>query len=100
MAFNTRQANFVAEVRDACADARDLYGRLYNLKESFAEEFATPQENDLSLMTDELAAWGLTYTNMVVACNQFMTYFVNFWDGNAVTTREYGKDARRVASNE
>jgi hypothetical protein len=43
---------------------------------------------------------GLDCTSIVIACEEFMTQFVNFWEGSAVATREYGKDARRVANNE
>lgn len=173
MTFNTRQANIIAEGRDICKDAKDLYGRMYNYKESFAEEFATSQDNaldelegnttvdgdsasgqavlnvasttgfragdniiihkggsreetgiidtvgsgTLTLTTnliythnavdaDEVRTMGalydlgLSYTTIVTAVNQFMTNYVNFWTGDAVSTREYGKDARAFASNQ
>ena len=45
MALNTRQANFLARVKGTCKTARNLYEDVKSLKESFAEEFATSQDN-------------------------------------------------------
>ena len=173
MSFNTRQANFIALVKDACKEARELYGKIFNLKESFTEEFSTAQDNALDILEGSttvdadsasgqtvlnvasttnfkaeqeiiidkggdkeetaeidtvgsgtliltenllythtavdadtvqtmgsLYEWGVSYTAIATACNQFMQNYVDFWTGEAVPTREYGADARRVASNE
>ena len=43
---------------------------------------------------------GLDYSSIETALVEFLTQFVNFWEGSAVATREYGIDARRVANNE
>lgn len=173
MALNTRQANFLAKVKSQCRIAKDLYEELLSLKESFTEEFASTQDNDLEAIehsttvdadsasgqvalnvastvgfklednividkggdkeefatietigdgvlnltsnliythtavdadtvatVGDLCALGLSYSAIATACNQFMNQYVNFWEGSAVATREYGKDARRVANNE
>ena len=171
--MNTRQVNIIAEGRDICKAARDLYGRMYNYKESFAEEFATSQDNSLDILEGDttvngdsasgqavlniastigfragdsiiihkggsreetgiidtvgsgtvtlttnliythnavdadtvrtmgpLYDLGLSYAIISAAVNQFMANYVNFWAGNAVATREYGKDARAFANNQ
>ena len=97
--MNTRQANFIGDVRDVCQQAMDLYGKIYNLRESFMEEFSTGKDNDLSLLVDELADWGLNYDALVETCNQFFRGYTNFWEGADIATRQYGKSARRVASD-
>lgn len=173
MAFNTRQVNFIARVKELAKDMQDIYGRAFNLKESFTEEFASAQDNDLDLIESEsvvdadsasgqviiniasvtgfkagdsiiidkggvreevsiietvgsgaltltanllythtsgdgdavetmgpLYDLGLDYAAIATVCNQPMTQFVNFWAGDAVNTREYGNDVRRVVNNE
>ena len=175
MESNTRQANYIARVREACKTSRELYEIVQELKKSFDEEFGTDKNNSLNAlegdttvnedsnsgtkdlnvasvigfrvddfiiinkggsreeigeiasidyddgiltlddnlefthtavdadtvqMTGSLYEWGLNYSSIEKACNQFMTQYMNFWEGSAVSTREYGADARRVASNE
>ena len=65
----------------------------------FVEEFATTQDNalDTTATASDLAAMGLSYAVIGSAINQGFVGLINFWEGNAVTTREYGKDIRRIA---
>jgi hypothetical protein len=100
VALNTRQTNFIAQVRNACKDAESLNNIFFSLSESFKEEFATGKDNDLSLLSAELAEWGLTFGSIEKSCGQLMAEYVDFWQGGEVTPREYGKIARRVADNQ
>ena len=43
---------------------------------------------------------GLDYVSIETSLTEYLTQFINFWEGNGVATREYGKDARRIANNE
>ena len=171
--MNTRQTNFIATLGWVCREFQALYGKAFNLKESFSEEFASNQDNALdelegntkvninstsgqpvlnvadtkgfkigqTIIIDEggkreevkeiltiglgtltlttnldyahtasqadivrtmgyLYNLGLTYAAISTACNQVLTNFVNFWVGDAVATREYGNDTRRIANNQ
>jgi DUF438 domain-containing protein len=100
MAFNTRQANYVANVRLLGKRARELAKDLREHRQTFQEEFQTGRDNDLSVMATELAEWGITYDAIQQFCNLFGNGFNNFWENESVTTREYGKFARRIANNE
>ena len=97
MAFNDRQKVFINRIqKEMSRAANELYSVCYELKESFQEEFATGQDNDLSVKEDELLDLGLTYTDVLAAVNLFGSAYVNLWVGDAVATRQYGKDVRRV----
>ena len=173
MELNNRQAYFIAELADACLKGQEIYVYAKRLLKSFAEEFATTQNNALDVIEGEttvnadsnsgqkdlgvvstigfavgdsiiidkggarheiaeiasidvdnlnlvdqlqfthtaaqadpvqgmgaIHTLGLDYASLVIACNYYLTQFINFWEGNAVATREYGKDARRIANNE
>lgn len=97
MAFNSREEQFVQDVRTIGQAFQILYGKAFRLKESFAEEFKSSQDNALDEHTTELAALGIEYADIQVFCEQVCVNYNNFWLGNSVGTREYGKDARRVA---
>lgn len=98
MALNTRQADFLNEIIQASDEVQSVYKKIKELEQHFAEEFATAQDNALddAGVTTDLAAMGLTYAVIGSAINQGFTGLINFWEGNAVTTREYGKDIRRI----
>ena len=100
--LNTRQSEFIRGLKESAEDMIKAYGKLKQLGESFDEEFSTGQDNDLSLSTleDALSAQGLDYTAIQTAINQGVDNYINFFEGSAVTTREYGKDLRRVADQQ
>lgn len=97
MAFNNREEQFVYDLQILAKEFVTLYGKAFRLKESFAEEFKTGQENALSDHTTDLAVLGIDYADVQAFCEQVCINYDNFWLGSAVGTREYGKDARRVA---
>lgn len=100
MALNTRQTNFIGRLKAVCESIRELYGEAFNLRQSFQEEFSSGKDNDLEVMITELASVGLTYDALVGVCNQCFLGYTDFFEGNAVTTREYGRLARRIANNQ
>ena len=99
MALNERQSEFLSEIKNASNDLQNTYKKFKELEQHFAEEFATTQDNalDVAGVVDDLTAMGLTYTVIATAINQGYINLINFWEGNAVATREYGKDVRRIA---
>lgn len=98
MAFNTRQANFIADLQQYSKAAKDLYEASLNLNQQFLEEFDAGDDNDLSVMTTELDEWGLTFDAIDRLCRQFTAGVMAFWKNEPVTQREYGRYARRVGN--
>jgi hypothetical protein len=99
MALNTRQHNFLSRLQHACSLGVQLAQVAPEIKQQFDEEFATGQDNALSDNEADLEALGLSSSDITSAVNQFIDNgYTNMWDGSAVSTREYGKDCRRVAS--
>lgn len=100
MALNERQSVFISEIKSVSNDMQNAYQKIKELAEHFDEEFATNQDNalDNAGVTSDLTAMGLDYSAITAAINQGFDNFINFWEGNAVNTREYGKDIRRIAN--
>jgi hypothetical protein len=59
----------------------------------------TAVQGDSVRVMGPLYVRGITYSDISTAMNQGVTNFIDFWVGNAVATREYGKDIRRIADN-
>ena len=99
MALNERQSIFLSEIKTEANNLQNSYQKIKELAEHFTEEFATSQDNALddAGVAADLEAMGLTYAVIGSANNQGFVGLINFWEGNAVTTREYGKDIRRIA---
>ena len=99
MALNERQSEFLTQIKTTSDKMQVAYQEVKELSEHFVEEFATTQDNalDTTATASDLAAMGLTYAVIGSAINQGFVGLINFWEGNAVTTREYGKDIRRIA---
>ena len=98
--LNSRQIAFFGKVRTEAKKLKEIYGALFNIKQSFAEEFATGQSNDLSdsELVDEIKdTFGIEYASLVSFVNQACGHYQNYYVGNAVDTREYGRDIRGVA---
>lgn len=99
MALNTRQIDFVRRVQEFCALGVKMAQLATELDQQFDEEFDDAQDNSLLDETTALEdGYGFASTDVKTAINQTVTEYINFWGGSAVTTREYGKDARRVVN--
>jgi hypothetical protein len=96
--LNTRQNSFLQKLQTKANELVNLYGDFYELSQSYAEEFAAAQDNDLATANNLVATYGFDSADVAAAVNQGLLGFINFWVGNAVTTREYGKDLRRVSA--
>lgn len=99
--LNDRQIAFINRTRAFAAHVADLYGEAYELKQSFDEEFESPQDNSID-PTDGKAdnleeMYNFDYNDAKAALDQAVENFINYWTGAAVGTREYGKDLRRIA---
>lgn len=98
MAFNERQQNFLYRLQNTCSLGVQLAQQLPEIKQQYDEEFGSGQDNDLSDNETDLEAIGLSSADIAASVTQFIgNGFMNMWEGSAVTTREYGKDCRRVA---
>lgn len=98
MAFNIRKQRFLEKLQFTSAVMNKLYSLTQQLKESYDEEFAAGQDNDLSVDTEELANLGLEFADIMAVCNQAFNGYNRFFTNQPVTSREYGKDVRRVMS--
>jgi hypothetical protein len=97
MALNARQVDFITKLKSFAATLESLYGEAHAIKESHAEEFDDAQDNSLLNENTALeAAYSFDSADIKTAVNQAIENFLNYWNGFAVTTREYGKDLRRI----
>lgn len=94
--LNARQTQFLSDVKTLGKTFQDAYSQAQKIAESYDEEFGTSQDNDLATADDLEATYFFDAADVAAAVNQTVDNFINFWDGDAVTTREYGKDMRRV----
>lgn len=100
MSFNTKQSTFIAKMQEVATKLQRLYGECFNIYESFQEEFQNSQSNNLNDpdLVDELAAKGFNYTNIAEFCNQAALNYINYYTSSSVTTREFGKDIRKISN--
>ena len=94
--LNARQINFLTKLKTFAEDIKKLYGTAHDIAESYDEEFSNAQDNDLSTADNLEDVYNFDSGDVSAAVNQAVDNFINFWIGNAVTTREYGKDLRRI----
>ena len=94
--LNTRHRDFITKLKDFAETLQNMYGEAYALKESYAEEFATSQDHDLADVDNLEATYAFDETDVQSAVNQACVNYCNFWVGDAVGTRDYGKDLRRI----
>lgn len=99
MALNLRQSIFLSKLQMSCNKMQIAYQEAKELKEHFDEEFSNGQDNSLNDagIVDDLDNMGLDYSSISACSSQGFTNYINFWEGTAVPTREYGKDVRRIA---
>lgn len=97
MALNERQRRFVQDLKLICRKGVEIARMAPELIETYNEEFDTSQDNDLANEEATLEGIGLSSAVIAAAVNQYVTAFDKFWTNQAVSTREYGKDARRIA---
>lgn len=98
MALNERQVLFVERIKEVASLGVQIAQKAEEIKQQFDEEFDDAQDNSLlNENTALIESCGFDSTDVKSFKNQFLTQFTNFWEGSAVTTREYGKEARRVA---
>lgn len=97
MALNTRQTTYITRLKNFANTIQELYGEAFALKKSHAEEFDDAQDNSfLDSNADLEAAYYFDSIDVKTAINQTVQNFINFWTNQAVATREYGKDLRRI----
>lgn len=96
--LNERQLAFINKLKYLAALMDQVHNLSFQLKESFTEEFKSSQDNalDEAGLADDLAALGLDYSSIQAICDQALTNYVKFYTNEAVSTREYGKDVRRI----
>lgn len=96
--MNDRQVEFITELQALRKKLKDVYGRAKEVTQAFAEEFKATQDNALdgTGLVGDYDANGLNYSDIQTMVEQGLANFINFWEGNAVVTREYGKDIRRI----
>ena len=93
MPLNSRQAAHVERVQVCCKLGNLLYDLCAQLKEANDEEFAAGQVN--AIATEDLEeGFYVTLGKLTAAVNLYCGNFINFWEGEAVSTRQYGKEAR------
>jgi len=97
MALNPRQERFIEEIQAVSDTECDSYSKAYRLNKSFAEEFKGRQDNDRSLKATELSEKGLSYADIQTLIEQAFDRIRKVHDGEEITTREIGKDLRRIA---
>lgn len=100
MSLNIKQSNFLSSIEKVAGDLEALYGECFNLYEDFQEDFQNGQDNALNDagVTDDLTLRGYDYNDIAAFCNQACLAFTNYFTGSAVTTREYGKDIRKISN--
>lgn len=97
MALNARQMSFITQLKQFASNIEALYGEAHELSESFLEEFDDGQDHSFLVSNADLEAmYFMSSADVKAAVNQAAVNFINYWVGSAVTTREYGKDIRRV----
>ena len=94
--LNDSQRKFLNRMVSIDASLASMIGQVRELIQEHDEIYDTGQALDLNDLTDLFSTYGFAATNVATTINQGYVNFLNFWDGNAVTTREYGKDIRRV----
>lgn len=97
MSLNVRQVNFITRLKNFATSLENMYGEAHALVQSHAEEFDDAQNNSFLTSNDDLeAAYFFDSDDVKTAVNQTVNDFLNFWNGDAVNTREHGKDLRRI----
>lgn len=94
--LNSRQIQFINDLKELAETLEDAYGKAHAIAESYDEEFGNTQDNDLATADNLESTYNFDATDVTAAVNQGVDNFINYWTGNAVTTREYGKDLRRI----
>lgn len=103
MAALNKQINQVQKMRRWAKSLTDIYAEGLNIKESFDELYSSgddysldPEDTPTDINSDDLLVLGVNYTDLATFVGQAVTQLINFYEGSAVNTREYGKDIRAV----
>lgn len=97
MALNARQIAFIGKLKNFANMMEMLYGEAFALKKCYEEEYDDEQDNSLLDSNEDLQeTYSFDSEDVKTAINQANTNFINFWTNVAVSTREYGKDLRRI----
>ena len=94
--LNARQVDFINELKDFANDCEALYFKADCLKNCYDDEFSNGKDNDLSSADNLESVYSFDSVDISTAVNQAVDNLRNFWAGNAIDTREYGKDLRRI----
>lgn len=98
MPLNSRQLAHVERVQIGCKLGNILYDLCAQVKEANDEEFAAGQLN--AIATEDLEEEvNVTLGKLTAAVNLYCGSFINFWEGGAVSTRQYGKEARYLMTH-
>lgn len=101
MAFNALQKDFIAELKSRSTQLKDMYGYIYNLKESFDENFSNGQTNALNDAGDAdelLESYGLIYSDIQAFFGQSADVFIKYYTNQAISSGDYGKYIRKMAN--
>jgi len=107
VALNKVQKDFLDSQRTRLIQLKDLYGHLYNLKESFDEDFSTGQtnflrgddlgdgkyENDAELLED----YGVLYGDVQAVHGQSVDTFLKYFTNQSISGGDYGKYIRKIS---
>lgn len=94
--LNLRQVEFIARLKNFGTCIANLHSEAHSLTESYAEEYADAQDNDFGDADNLEETYNFDATDISAAITYAIANFINYWDGDAVETREYGKDIRRI----
>jgi hypothetical protein len=94
--LNMRQITFLNDLSNFAKDIEDLYGRAHDLQKRYVEEFDSEKDHCLADCSNLEESRYYDSTDVANAIDYGLAGFINYWVGNAVTTREYGKDLRRI----
>lgn len=98
-AMNKRQKHFLSRVEEYFRAAVWLAKEGPEIEQQWSEEFDATRDNDFAEAEAEefLESLGHSSSDINTAISRFVEDYMNFWENRAVTTREYGRFARRVA---
>ena len=100
MSITTKQSNFIENLKLLAKDQATIRSTAFNINEDFGENFDVGGAFDISNVGDALLEqyYGVTVTFVKQFVARNCVSYLDFWDNGSVTTREFGRFARRVGN--
>lgn len=101
MSISTKQANFLSSITLFAKEQADIYAKAFSLHQEFNENFDVDKTYDLLNMSTNLLQvfYGVTVDKIEKVISRNCVEYTNYWDNQAVTQHEHGKQARAIMNS-